>query len=83
MWKKAVKRAKLTEAVLSGSRERSPLRPHDLRRVFGAFAEREGIARTTISAGLGHTRLQMTDVYLARATSLSAAEAGRIAALFS
>ena len=71
MWKKAVKRAGLTGAVLSGSGERTALRPHDLRGVFAAFAERVGLERTKIGvAGLGHTRLDMTDRYLHRATSL-------------
>ena len=82
MWKRAVKRAKLTEAVLNGRGERTALRPHDLRGVFAAFAERVGLERTKIgTAGLGHTQLNMTDRYLLRETSLSQAEATRIAAL--
>lgn len=81
MFQKARRRAGLMEAVLDGDGNPTPIRPHDLRGVFAAFAERAGVPRTKISvAGLGHQQLNQTDRYLLRETALTAAEAARVAA---
>lgn len=80
MFQKARKRAGLMEAVLDGKGKPTPIRPHDLRQVFAAVAERAGVPRTAISvAGLGHTDLQMTDRYLIRETTLSKSHLAKIA----
>lgn len=80
MWGKARARAKLTEAVLDGKGKPTPLRPHDLRRVFSMFAERAGLERTKISGALGHYDLGTTDTYLRRVATVSGPEADRVVA---
>lgn len=80
MWKKAVKRAKLTEAVIDGRGDVVPLRPHDLRRVFALFARRAGVSREKVGlAGLGHDRLETTDRYVRSQTSIESTEAAAVA----
>lgn len=83
MFQKARKRAGLMKAVLDGKGNPTPLRPHDLRQVFAAVAERAGVSRTAISvAGLGHTSLEMTDRYLLRETTISREQLAAIASKF-
>lgn len=82
MWEKAVARAGLTEAVLNGRREPTPLRPHDLRRAFAAFGREAGLREEVIGyAGLGHDDLGTTESYARRAVTMSDQDAAKMAAL--
>jgi integrase len=72
IWKKAVARAGLERATVSGNGEKKRLRPHDLRSIFSRRAEEAGLSRTKISkAGLGHKRMAMTDRYLTNETRIT------------
>ena len=83
MFGKARKRAGLMEAVLDSKGKPTPIRPHDLRRIFAMAGERAGVSRTTIGhGGLGHEDLDRTDHYLGRETRVSDDEAATIADSF-
>lgn len=80
LFQKARKRAGLSEAVLDGQNQPTPLRPHDLRRVYALFGRAAGVSRETLGlGGLGHTRLAQTDDYIRSDVRTSAAEAEAIA----
>ena len=80
MFQKARKRAGLMEAVLDGKGKATPIRPHDLRRVFAMMGEQAGVSRTKLGqGGLGHTNLKQTDRYLSRETRVDDREAALIA----
>ena len=80
MWKRAVKRAKLTEACVDGRGQLVALRPHDLRRVFALFARRAGVSPEKVGlAGLGHDRLETTHRYIRSQTSIESSEAAAVA----
>ena len=79
LWRKAVTRAGLEEAVLDGRGERTHLTPHDLRRIYSLFGRRAGLSREKIGqGGLGHDRLETTDRYIRSETSIDAAEASAV-----
>ena len=76
IWKKALRRAALTEAVLDeGARTYEPLRPHDCRHIYAMLAERASLMRTKVQkAGLGHARLAQTLDYTDRETAFTTGE---------
>lgn len=80
MWKRAVKRAELLEAVVDGRGNLVPMTPHDLRRVFSLFARTSGLSAEKIGqAGLGHDRIETTNRYIRSQTSIAEVEARAVA----